>query len=261
MSVARGICAALLTGAAIAGCTEVSTDPQLPLSLQFDSLPALAIVVGDTMRGGDLLPARVSVNAFNSAGGVVADTQIRLIGIDSLSVKSFSVISGVRLVGTTENSTVRIVAQAGELQSQTQTFAVVPRPTGLGIGDTTTDSIVYDAVDTASRFRDITATLFHQVGDSAASFQNGLRIAFRVASFSTAILDSVRLVSPTSGRVITSALIANGLATIRVKAYPKPAVTGTGSIVVEATARALGAPVPGSPLSLPVKLSPFTLPP
>lgn len=259
MDARRGICAALLTAAAIAGCTEVSTDPQVPLSLQFDSLPALAIVIGDTMRGGDLLPIRVPVSAFNSAGGVVSDTQIKLIGIDSLSVKSFKVISGLRLVGTTENSTVRIVAQAGALQSQTQTFAVVPRPTGLGVGDTTTDSISYDAIDTTSRYRDITALLYRKVPDSVATFQNGLRIAFRVASFSTTILDSVRIVSPTSGRAVTSALMTNGLATIRVKAYPKPGATGTGSIIVEATARVLGAAAFGSPLSLPVKLSPFTI--
>ena len=259
MDARRGFCAALLTAAAIAGCTEVSTDPQVPLSLQFDSLPALAVVLGDTMRGGDLLPARIPVSAFNSAGGFVSDTQIKLIGIDSLSVKSFQVIGGLRLVGTTENAVVSVVAQAGALQSRTQTFAVVPRPTGLGVGDFIADSIAYDAIDTTSRYRDITALLFREVPGSVATFQNGLRIAFRVASFSTTILDSVRIVSPTSGRTITSALMTNGLATIRVKAYPKSGATGTGSIVVEATARVLGAPVPGSPLSLPVTLAPFTI--
>ena len=258
MDVRRGICAALLTGAAIGGCTEISTDPQVPLSLQFDSLPALAVVVGDTMRGGDLLPARVPVRALNSSGGTVSDSQVRLIGIDTLSVKAFGVISGLRLLGKAENATVRVVAQAGSLQSQTQTFAVVPRPTGIGIGDTTKDSIVYDFTDSTTRFRDITATLFRRVGDSV-TFQNGLRIRFTVGSFTTTILDSVRLVSPPpSGRSVTSALVTGGLATIRVKAYPKVGATGTGTITVLATATVLGSPVAGSPLALSVKLSPFS---
>ncbi len=258
MHARRGICAALLIGAAIAGCTGISTDPQVPLSLQFDSLPSLAVVVGDTMRGGDLLPARLPVRAFNSGGGLVRDSQLKLIGIDTLSVKAFGVIGGLRLLGKVENAAVRIVAQAGSLQSQTQTFAVVPRPTGIGIGDTTTDSIVYDFTDSTTRFRDITATLFRKVGDSTVVFLNGLPIAFRVASFTATILDSVRLVSPTSGKSVTSALVTSSLATIRVKAYPKVGATGTGSIVVEARSVVLGTAVAGSPVSLPVKLSTFS---
>ena len=256
MSVARGLCAALLTGAAIAGCTEVSTDPQVPLSLQFDSLPALAVVVGDTMRGGDLLPARVAVNAFNSAGGVVSDSQIRLIGIDSLSVKSFRVISGVRLVGTTENSTVRIVAQAGALQSQTQTFAVVPRPTGIGRFDAdSADSVQYDRPDTTTRFKDVRIALF-----AGPTFLNGLRVRFRIVSFTDSLLDSVRIVSPTSGRTITSQLTASDAATVRLKVYAKPSRGGRGVITVEATSRALGVDVPGSPKQFSIRLVPFTLP-
>ena len=258
MHARRGICAALLIGAAIAGCTGISTDPQVPLSLQFDSLPSLAVVVGDTMRGGDLLPARLPVRAFNSGGGLVRDSQLKVIGIDTLSVKAFGVIGGLRLLGKVENAAVRIVAQAGSLQSQTQTFAVVPRPTGIGIGDTTTDSIVYDFTDSTTRFRDITATLFRKVGDSTVVFLNGLPIAFRVASFTATILDSVRLVSPTSGKSVTSALVTSSLATIRVKAYPKVGATGTGSIVVEARSVVLGTVVAGSPVSLPVKLSTFS---
>ncbi|MDZ7630834.1 MAG: hypothetical protein U5K74_05610 [Gemmatimonadaceae bacterium] len=261
MRAQRGTVAALLLAAVVAGCTEVSTDPQVPVSLQFDSLPSLAVVVGDTMRGIDLQPARIPVKVFDGAGGTVSDSLVRLIGIDTQSVRSFTIIGGQRLVGQTENASVRIVAQAGALQSQTQTFAVVPRPTNIGIGDTTTDSIVYDFTDSTTRFRDITATLFRQVPDSAVRFISGLRVRFRVASFSTAILDSVRLVSPGNGRSVTSAIVTSGLATIRVKAYPKAGATGTGTIVVEATSTVLGVPVPGSPLSLPVKLSPFSIAP
>ncbi len=261
MRAQRGTVAALLLVAAVAGCTEVSTDPQVPLSLQFDSLPALAIVVGDTMRGGDLLPARVAVRAFNSNGSTVSDSQIKLVGIDTISTKAFSVIGGLQLLGKVEAAAVRVVAQAGSLQSQTQTFAVVPRPTSLVKGDTIRDSIVYDFTDSTTRFSDVKASILHKGGDSAAVPLNGLRVAFRVASFSTTILDSVRLISPSGGRNIASAIIASNVAAVRVKAYPKQGATGTGTIVVEATYSAFGAPIPGSPLQIPVRLVQFSLTP
>jgi hypothetical protein len=253
----RGATAALLLAASVAGCTDVSTDPDVPFSLQFDSLPAQAVVIGDTMRGEGLIPAAVPIKVFNSSGGLVTDSAITLRGIDTQSVSSFRVIAGRQLVGTVLNGAVRVVAQAGALQSQTQTFAVVNRPRSIVAGDTTSDSIVYDFTDSTTRNRDITATLL----DSTNAAVNGLRVRFRVASFTTTILDSVRLISPSGGRSIVSTLVTSGLATIRVKAYPKAGATGRGTIVVEATSAVLGAPVSGSPLALTVRLVPFTITP
>jgi hypothetical protein len=255
----RGMCATLLTSAAIIGCTEVSTDPQLPLSLQFDSLPALAVVVGDTMRGGDLLPARIPVRVFNSSGGTVNDSAVRLIGIDTVSVTAFSMIGGLRLVGKTENAAVRIVAQAGSLQSQTQTFAVVPRPTGIGIGSNEVDSIIYNRADTATRYRDVKVAVFRQAApESTAVFLNGLRVRFRIVSVTDSILDSVRLVSLSSGKNATSALVSSNVASLRLKAYPKSGARGKGLVTLEASHRSLGVEIPRSPFRFTVALVPVT---
>jgi hypothetical protein len=253
----RGVVAALLTAASVAACTEVSTDPQVPLSLQFDSLPALAVVVGDTMRDSALAAARVNVRVFNSAGGVVNDSQVRIIGIDTTSVNAFRLIGGLRVVGRTVTPTVRIVAQAGSLQSQPQTFAVVPAPLGIINGDLVNDSLFYNAVDTAQRFAEVKATIFSRAlpDTTRQTFLNGLRVRFRVAEFTDSLLDSVRLFSSgTGGRAAASALITGDAATIRVKAYPKTSRTGTGSIIVEASFRAFGAQIPGSPFRIPVRL-------
>lgn len=259
----RGTGAALLGAAAVsvAACTDVSTDPQVPLSLQFDSLPAFAVVVGDTMRGGNLLPARIPVRAFNSSGDTVSESLISIIGIDTTSTKAFTVISGLRLVGTVETAAVRIVAQAGSLQSQTQTFAVVARPTALAAAPVSKDSIVYDFTDSTTRFADVSAKLTRKVGDSTEVALNGLRVRFGVVSFTTSILDSVRVISPSGGRTIESALMAGGVATVRVKAYPKAGATGSGTVVLNASYTLLGAPVAGSPVSLTVRLVPFTVSP
>jgi hypothetical protein len=260
MRARRGMVAALLIAAAFGGCTEVSTDPQVPLSLQFDSLPALAVVVGDTLRGGDLEPARIPVRAFNSAEGLVADTQIRVIGIDTTSVKAFTLLSGLRLLGKVENAAVRVVAQAGSLQSQTQTFAVVPLPTG--IGNTAIDSVVYDAPDTSTRYHGVHVTVFRQASpDSAKVFLNGLRVRLRVVSVTDSVLDSARLVDSTTGRNATSALISSSIASLRLKVYPKASVNALadGIVTIEASHKAFGTDIPGSPFRFTVRLVPFKL--
>jgi len=254
MRAQRGTVAALLLAAVVAGCTAISTDPQAPLSLQFDSLPALAVVVGDTMRGGDLLPSRVSVKAFNGTGGTVGDEQIRLVGIDTTSVKAFRVIGGLRLVGSVLAPSVRLVAQVGSLQSQTQTFAVVQAPTGLNrFAADSLDSLVYNASDTAARFKDARSAVF-----AGATLLHGLRIRFRVVSFTQAILDSVRMVDNVSGRPITSALMTGQGATVRIKAYPKLGAAGRGTVRLEASFKSLGVDVPGSPGSFDIRLVPRT---
>jgi len=257
----RGVAAALLTLAALAGCTAVSTAPEVPLSLQFDSLPALAVVVGDTMRGATLAPTTVPVRAFNGNGGVVSDTLLRVIGIDSTSVSAFRLISGLRIVGLRENAAVRVVAQAGSLQSQTQTFAVVPAPTGIVKSNAVNDSIVYDRPDTSLRSADIGVNVIRQVApDSTLVSLNGLRVRFAVDSFSRAILDSVRLVGTGTGRVATSALVSGGAATLRLKAYARAGATGRGVVRLQVSHLTRGVATAGSPFTLTVRLVPFTLP-
>jgi hypothetical protein len=248
--------AALLVTATLAACTEVSTDPQFPVSLQFDSMPSGAVVLGDTMRGDDLLPAAIPARAYNAGGGRLSDSLVRLIGIDTASVKAFGIIGGLQLIGKIITPAVKVVAQAGALQSQTQTFAVVPVPTQLGrFAADSADSVIFDAPDSSRRFVDVKAQL---VADTV--LLSGLRIKFRVVSFPTALLDSVRIVSSASGRTVTSAISASGSASVRLKTYPKAGAVGTGVISLEASSIALGRDVPQSPLPFRVRLIQFTLP-
>lgn len=252
----RGMLAALLVCAGAAACTEVSTDPQFPVSLQFDSLPSAAVVVGDTMRGADLLPAAIPARAYNAAGATLVDSLVRVIGIDTVSVKAFGIVGGLKLVGRVITPLVRVVAQAGALQSQTQTFAVVPVPTRLGrLAADSADSVVYDAPDTVQRFVTVRAQL---AADTV--LLNGLRIRFRVVSFPTTLLDSVRIVDGGAGRNVTSAITVNGSAAVRVKTYPKTGPIGTGVIRLEASSIALGRQVPQSPLQFSVRMAQFKFP-
>jgi hypothetical protein len=258
IAVRRGAIAALLSAAAIVGCTEISTDPKVPVSLQFDSLPALAVVIGDTMRGPDLEPTRLPVAAFSGSGSSVSDSLIRVVGIDTGSVSSFALTGGFFLTGRTLNSAVRIVAQAGGLQSQPQTFGVVKVPTSLSrfVADSS-ESLVYNAPDTLARYLDTRVTL-----KSDTTRLKGLRVKFRIVSFTDSLLDSVKLIAPfPGGRPIGSALMEDTAATVRVFAWARKGATGRGTVTLEASHKALGAPVPGSPLQFTVRLAPFVLTP
>ena len=248
--------AALLVSAAAAACTEVSTNPQFPVSLQFDSLPSGAVVVGDTMRGVDLLPAAIPARSFNAAGAALTDSLVRVIGIDTTSVKAFSIISGLKLVGRIITPSVSVVAQSGALQSQTQTFAVVPVPTQLGrFAADSAASVVYDEPDTSKRSVTVRAQL-----SADTVLLNGLRIKFRVVNFPNALLDSVRIVSGTPARDVTSAISVSGSASVTIRVYPKTAAQGSGLLTLEASSIALGRNVPQSPLRFTVKLIQYTLP-
>lgn len=259
MHVRRGAFAVLLVSAAVSACTGVSTDPQVPLALQFDSLPALAIVVGDTMRGDNLLPARLPVRAFDGNGTAMNDTVLRVIGIDSASAAAFTRISDLRLVARRESPTVRIVGQAGALQSQTLTFAVVPRPTGMVRTTAATDSLVYNRADTSQRFVDVGVNVVRQAApESTVVALNGLRVRMRLVSFTDSILDSVRIVN-TAGRSDVSSLVAGGAAKLTLKAYPKATARGRGTVTIEASHRALGVEIPGSPLRVTIPLVPATV--
>lgn len=258
----RGRVAALVAVVVVTGCTAVSTDPDTAVSIQFDSLPSSAVVLGDTMRGADLLPARVPARAFSGSGAPLNDSLLRIIAIDTASARAFRVIDGGRLVGTALNASVRIVAIAGAVQSQTQAFSVIRGPVRLTrvAGDSVADSLIYTQPDSAQRFRDVRVRV---LGPDDAGVA-GLRVRFRVVNFTTSQLDSVRIIPAGGGRFTTeSALSASGGdATVRVRAFPRATpAPGTGTLTLEASLRALGGDVPGSPRQFTVRLVPFNLPP
>ena len=177
------------------------------------------------------------------------------------SAAAFRVIGGLRVLGVKTAPTVRIVAQAGTLQSQTQTFAVIAPPTRIVLADSTMrDSIVYDQPDSSKRVRDVRVAVVRDTAvGRAPEFSNGLRVLFRVAA-SDPLLDSVRVIPTSGGRAVTSALMAAGAASVRIRVYPKATATTTGTLTIEASVRVLGRDVSGSPFRFPVRLVPFTLP-
>ena len=101
-------------------CTDISSDPNTVLSLQFDSLPAPGVAVGDTLRDTLGAVARPTVHAFNFHGDEIVPASVFFLSPDTgVTVDS---ASGTIVADSLRSSPARIVANVGTLQAIQKPF-------------------------------------------------------------------------------------------------------------------------------------------
>jgi hypothetical protein len=142
------VAAAAVTLAIVAGCTDVSTDPEEVVSLEFPPLPAPSVVVGDTLRDTTGAVVPLSARAYNVRGEVIASAPISFTAADP----GITIDGEGRVLGDSiRASPSRVVATtAGGLQSAPQQISVVLRPDEVRNPDTKQDT-VRPSTSTASR--------------------------------------------------------------------------------------------------------------
>src|SRR5687768_11479309 len=104
-----------LLSVALLACTDVSGSSTSVLSIQFDSLAAPSVVVGDTLRdttGAVILPV---VRAFNFDGEEITSVQAWFQSPDSGVVVDS--ITGIIVGDSLRSTPARIVATVGSLQA------------------------------------------------------------------------------------------------------------------------------------------------
>ena len=69
--------------AAAGACSEIGTDPSAAVSIRFDTLPAAAIVQGDSLRDSLGFPAPVTATAFNAAGDTIRGASFTFLARDT----------------------------------------------------------------------------------------------------------------------------------------------------------------------------------
>jgi hypothetical protein len=245
--------AAALAGAA-AACTDVPSDPNTPVSIEFDTLllPSPAIIAGDTLRDAQGRAAPLRAIVRNIDGDVIADAPVQFVLPDTAargSLKLTLVGGGATLVSGLNESVaadsialstrrqVRIVASIGNLQTSPIELAVVRRPRFLV--RTNPDSIVaayvYGVSDTNKMHTDTLGVrvLWKQSPDSGV---RRIRVQYTIVDPASDVLDSVRLIRDTTGRDTTSGAITNdaGYASRRLRIRAKAGATAVDTIVVEA---------------------------
>ena len=246
--------AALASLAAAGACTEVTTDPQAPVSLAFDSLPAPAIVAGDSLRTVDGAAVALTARAFNVDGDEIADAPVTFTVVPPDTTAAARAAVGVSpegyvLAADTARAgaaTYRIVAQVGSLQSRPTartSLTVVPRPDSLeAVAPTGVDTVLFYAVpDTTSGGRravNVKARVLHDSTPAPVGVGPYLvRFEVKGDSAAPAVLDSVRFINLTRRELTTVATTAtSGEATARLLAYPKAGATAADSVILVARA-------------------------
>jgi hypothetical protein len=241
-----------LAVAGVLACGDVTGGSTSVLSIQFDSLSAPSVVVGDTLRdttGAVILPV---VHAFNFKGSEIVPAPVWFQSPDSgVSVDS---VTGIVVGDSLRSTPARIVATVGSLQA-IQTVDVTLRPDLLA-GVSTLDTLSYSLVDTTLNVsHQLTLKLTHGVAPDDSAVESYI-VSFAIVQQSDPRLG--QLVNDAGKPAVIDTTDASGIAGRAIRLHPLFLASGTAvdSIIVNATAKYRGAPVSGSPVRLVLVVKP-----
>jgi hypothetical protein len=254
MSVGRNSLGIAIAAAALVGfssCAEIPTSESAILSLTFDSLPAPAVVLGDTLRDTTGRAAPVSATVYNFQGNVVTNPPLRFQALDrGIRVDSAGFIIGDSL----RDTPARIAITVDGLQA-TRLVDVTLRPdTVIAVNER--DSLLYSLVDTTKNVSPPLAVRVHHSLTSLDSAVKSYIVSFAIVSPPDTLLALLVNDAGKSSRVDTTD--ASGQASRRIRLNPARLAALTDSIIVQATVKYRGAPVRGSPTRIVLKVKPAT---
>lgn len=239
------VCTLFLAAALGGACTDITDSSTAVLSIQFDSLPVAAVVVDDTLRDTTGAIIHPVVRAFNFKGAEITPAPVWFQSPDSgITVDS---ATGIVFGDSVRASPARIIATVGSLQA-IQRVDVTLRP-DLIQAVNAVDSLKYSVLDSVSVSPELQVRLVHGTApnDSAVkSYIVSFEIVYQPARNPGELINGVNKPS------IIDTTDASGIAgrKIRLHSVLLDSPTAVDSIVVNATAKYLGAPVSGSPVRL-----------
>jgi hypothetical protein len=236
-------------------CTDLSGSSTSVLSIQFDSLAAPSVVVGDTLRdttGAVIIPV---VHVFNFDGEEISSVPVRFLSPDTGVVVDS--ITGIVFGDSLRSTPARIVATVGTLQA-IQKVEVTLRPdfiTALHDRDSLSYSLLDTTVNVTSAQTTPTIKLTHGVAPDDSAVKSYI-VSFAIVEQSDPRL--AELVNDAGKPSVVDTTDANGVAGRRIRLHPLFLGPSVDSIIVNATARFRGAPVSGSPVRLVLKVKPIS---
>jgi hypothetical protein len=239
-----------IVGLAAISCTEISGSPTAVLSIQFDSLAAPSVVVGDTLRDTTGAVVRPVVHVFNFKGGEIVPAPVYFLSPDSgITVDS---ATGIVVADSLRSTPARIIATVGTLQA-IQNVDVTLRP-DLIEAVNSLDTLQYSLSDsTLNVSTQLQVKLTHGVVPNDSAVKSYV-VSFAIVAQSNPQLGE--LVNDAGRASVVATTDASGVAGRRVRVHPLFLTSGTDSIVVNATAKYRGVQVNGSPVRLVLLLKP-----
>jgi hypothetical protein len=253
-SLARAAMLALFggIGVAIAACTEISSSSTAVLSIEFDSLGAPSVVVGDTLRDTTGVVVRPVVHVFNFKGVEIIPASVYFLSPDSgITVDS---ATGVVVADSLRSTPGRIVATVGTLQA-VQMVDVTLSP-DLIQAVNSLDSLQYSPIDSTVNVSPVLQVkLTHGAAPNDSAVKSYI-VSFAIVAQSNPQLG--QLVNDAGQASIVDTTDASGIAGRKIRVHPLSLTSPVDSIVVNATAKYRGTPVNGSPVRLVLLLKPST---
>jgi hypothetical protein len=233
-------------------CGDVSGSSTSVLSIQFDSLAAPSVVVGDTLRDTTGAVIRPTVHAFNFKGVEIPNPPVWFQSPDS-GVKVDSA-TGIVVADSLRSTPARIVATVGSIQA-VQKVDVTLRPDSLAAVNGF-DSLSYSLLDTTLNVSpQLSVKLTHGIAPNDSAVKSYI-VSFAIVAQSNPQLGEI--VNDAGKPAVVDTTDFNGIAGRAIRLHPLflTSATAVDSIIVNATAKYRGAQVKGSPVRLVLKVKP-----
>lgn len=244
----------LVVTAGAYACSDVSGSSTSVLSLQFDSLAAPSVVIGDSLRDTLGNVVRPVVHAFNFSGDEIAVPPVWFQSPDSgVTVDS---LTGIVVGDSLRSTPARIIATVGTLQA-IQKVDVTLRP-DLIAAENGFDSLSYSLLDTTVDVSpSLTVRLRHGVAPNDSAVKSYV-VSFSIVSQSDPQL--AQLVNDAGKPSGVDTTDTDGIAGRKIRLHPLFLASSNqvDSVIVNATAKYRGAPVSGSPVRLVLKFKPLS---
>ena len=231
--------------ACLGACAEISTDPKLVASIAIDTLPSPSIVANDSLRDSLGVARPLHGSVYNIQGTALASIPIRFRTPDSgATVDS---VTGYVTADTARSTGIRLIAASGSLQSAPDTVYVVPSPDTM-VAANATDSLLYSLSDTTAQLSNpLQLYLQHRVPVSQPIPVRSYLVSYRIAYPSDTLLAQL-LSRDGLHRSALDTTASDGTSARRIRLRTLSLTSANDSVVVFATARYHGVPVPGAPL-------------
>lgn len=240
------------SAAAVTACTDINTDPKSVASIAIDTIPAPFVLDGDSLRDTLGVARPLHATAYNPQGAVLTGVPIvfrsadRRVHVDS--------VSGYVTADSVRPTPIRIVAQAGGLQTVPDSIFVVPAPDSV-VAVNAADSLLYSLKDsTLNVSSPLSVKVLHRNGTTTPDLVHGYLVSYAITYPSDTVLAQLIGLDGRASRVDTTR--ADGTAGRRIRLRPIRLTAATDSVVVLAMIRVRGVPVTGAPLRFVLQVKP-----
>ncbi|MEP7347878.1 MAG: hypothetical protein ABI877_21585 [Gemmatimonadaceae bacterium] len=252
----RCLTAAAVVLLALAGCVDLSTDPNEIVAIEFAPLPYPAVVIGDSLRDSLGVVAPLTGKLLNGSGDVASKATPSFFSLDTIvDVSTAGVTVAHQTIGTA-----RLLASGGGLQSVIRTLDTTLQPDTLSVEavqDTLRLTIPDDPVTNITT--DLRLKLETKTGTGGAVRSWVVNFQLRYKSNDIAPTDtSLLYLANESGRPSNvDTTDASGVVSRKVRFKIVPGQTPVlDSIIVTAVTKYKGALVPGAPARMVVRVKP-----